>query len=181
MITSTDPFAKTPVKKGTNGKKPRRPHVVITFHPGKRVDQRKGGAKVTFRFHSIGKAARFKCRINKRKLRTCNSPKRYRLPLGNFHFKVYAVGPTGLKGPPAHYRFRVGPILEPGPSATCPPARHRPPAVPAAAAPVRNRRPGLRQLLPGSPASREMSTDQFEAPLGIAGLSTNPRRRIEVL
>lgn len=128
VIASTNPFAKSPVKKGTkDGKKPKRPHVVITFHPGKRVDQRKGGAKVTFRFHSIGKAARFKCRINKRKLRTCSSPKRYRLPIGNFHFKVYAVGPTGLKGPPSRYRFRVGPVLEPGPQQTCDPGEKQTP------------------------------------------------------
>jgi hypothetical protein len=127
VITSTDPFAADPVKKGeSNGKKGRRPHVEITHHPGKRVDQRRGGARVTFRFRSIGKAARFKCRINKRKLQTCASPKRYRLAGGNFHFKVYAVGPTGIKGPPARYRFRVGPILEPGPTPTCPPGQEDP-------------------------------------------------------
>ena len=120
VIVSTDPFAKDPVKKGLpKGKRPRRPHTVITFHPGKRVDNRRGGVRVTFRFHAVGKAARFKCRINKRRLTTCKSPKRYRLSKGNFHFKVYAVGPTGLKGPPARYRFRVGPLLEPGPQQTC--------------------------------------------------------------
>jgi hypothetical protein len=124
-IVSTDPFAEDPVKKGLpKGKRPKRPHVVITFHPGKRVEGQRGGARVTFRFRSIGKAARFKCRINRRKVRTCKSPRRYRLPQGNFHFKVYAVSPAGLKGPPARYRFRVGPILEPGPQQTCPPGEH---------------------------------------------------------
>ena len=97
---------------------------MITFHPGKRLEERKGGARATFHFRSIGRAARFKCRINKRKLRTCSSPMRYRLPPGNFHFKVYAVGPTGLKGPAARYRFRVGPILEPGPQQTCAAGQH---------------------------------------------------------
>ena len=93
--------------------------MVIDFHPAKRVDSRRGGARVTFRFHAIGKAARFRCRINRRRLTTCRSPRRYRLAKGNFHFKVYAVSPAGLKGPPARYRFRVGPILEPGPQQTC--------------------------------------------------------------
>ena len=122
VIVSADPFAKDPVAKGlSKGRRPRRPHAVITFHPAKRVDERRGGARVTFRFRSIGRAARFKCRIDRRRLTTCKSPKRYRLHRGNFVFKVYAVGPTGLRGPAARYRFRVGPLLEPGPQQTCPP------------------------------------------------------------
>jgi len=125
VIVSTDPFAKDPVKGGLpNGRKPKRPHAVITFHPAKRVEERRGGTRVTFRFRSIGKAARFRCRLNKRKLTTCKSPRRYRLKRGKFHFKVYAVGPTGLKGPTARYRFRVGKVRESGPQKTCPPGKN---------------------------------------------------------
>jgi hypothetical protein len=129
VLVSTDPFVRDPVKKGLpKGKRPRRPHTVITFHPGKRVDSRRGGVKVAFRFHAIGKAAHFKCRINHRRLRTCKSPQHYRLPQGKFRFKVYAVSPTGLKGPPARYRFRVGPLLEPGPQQTCQPGEKQAPS-----------------------------------------------------
>jgi hypothetical protein len=126
VIVSTDPFSKDPPAKGLpKGKRPRRPRAVITSHPAKRVDERRGGARVTFRFRSIGKAARFKCRIDRRRLVTCKSPKRYRLHGGTFIFKVYAVGPTGIRGPAARYRFRVGPLLEPGPQQTCAPGVKR--------------------------------------------------------
>jgi hypothetical protein len=133
VIFSTDPFVRDAVQKeGTKkGARLRRPRAVITYHPGKRVGGRKGRTKVTFRFRSIGRAARFRCRINKRRLRTCRSPMRYRLGPGNFHFKVFAVGPTGLKGPAARYRFRVGPILEPGPQATCAPGDKSTPSFPS--------------------------------------------------
>src|SRR5215207_8307819 len=68
VIHSTDPFARDPVKRNLpDGGKPRRPHAVITFHPGKRVEQREGGARVTFRFRSIGRAIRFRCRLNRGK------------------------------------------------------------------------------------------------------------------
>ena len=47
VLTSTDPFAKAPVKKGTKAARgPGARTSLITFHPGKRVDQRKGGARV---------------------------------------------------------------------------------------------------------------------------------------
>lgn len=124
VIYSTDPFAEDPIKKGLpKGSRPRRPHAVITHHPGKRVERRRGGAKVTFRFRSVGRAIRFRCRLNKRKLTTCKSPKRYRLKQGRYHFKVFAVGPGGVRGPAARYRFRVGPLLEPGPQKSCEPGK----------------------------------------------------------
>ena len=154
VIFSSDPFA---VEKPRNavGKKTRRPRAVITFHPAKRVDPRRGGARVKFRFRSIGRAASFKCRINKRSLRTCRSPRGYRLPKGNFHFRVYAVGPTGLKGPPARYRFRVGPVLEPGPTPTCEPGEKQP-----------SPSPGVRPCQ--EPPTRFLTPVVPEYPLGIS-------------
>ena len=55
------------------------------------------------------------------------------------------VGPTGLRGPPPAYRFRVGPILEPGPQQTCAPSGKRVPGPAADLARSRRpRRPSLR-------------------------------------
>ena len=125
IIASTDPFRAQPDKLA--GKEPRRPHVRITRHPPKRVAGRKGGARVSFRFRAIGegaKAARFKCRIaKKRSLRSCRSPKRYRLAPGRYAFRVFAIGPTGLKGPAKTYRFRVGDLVERLPPKTCRPGQ----------------------------------------------------------
>jgi hypothetical protein len=117
IMTSTDPFAPDPVK--VPASKSKRPRVVITRHPGKRVNPRKGGVKVTFRFHAIGKASRFKCGISGRKLRTCKSPMRYRLGRGKQVFRVRAIAPSGAKGPPATFRFRVGPLTQREPVGSC--------------------------------------------------------------
>jgi hypothetical protein len=126
VITSTDPFvqdvAKRPVRRGG-----RRPHVVITKHPAKRLNRRKGGVKVTFRFRAIGKAARFKCKTRGRRFRTCKSPMRYRVGGGKHTFRVRAIAPGGAKGPPAAFHFRVGRLTERPPHGSCP---SRPPVGP---------------------------------------------------
>jgi hypothetical protein len=119
IITSTDPFAPDAIKAPAS-RKSKRPRVVITAHPAKRVDRHKGGAKVSFRFHAIGKTTRLQCKISRHELRTCKSPKRYRLGKGTYAFKVRAMGPGGAKGPPATYRFRIGGTTERAPVGSCP-------------------------------------------------------------
>jgi hypothetical protein len=125
IITSADPFApdaaKLPIRKS------KRPRVVITRHPAKRINPRKKGVKVAFRFHAIGKAARFTCKTGGRRFRTCKSPLRYRVGRGTHVFRVRAISPTGAKGPPATFHFKVAPFSEPQPVGSC---RNRPSRFP---------------------------------------------------
>jgi len=117
VMTSTDPLAvdnpQSPIGKG------KRPRVVITRHPAKRIDMKKGGVKVSFRFHGVGKVVRFQCKLQGQRYRTCRSPKRYRVRKGKTFFRVRAIGRGGLKGPPATYHFRVGAPTERSPAPSC--------------------------------------------------------------
>jgi hypothetical protein len=129
IIVSTDPFVRDPVVGGRGGKS-RRPRVVITRHPPKRIGIRKKGVKVSFRFRAIGKAARFKCRTRGRRWRRCRSPLSYRVGRGKHVFKVRAIAPGGLKGPPTAFHFRVGALTERPPVGSCPETRVRLPGNP---------------------------------------------------
>lgn len=127
IITSSDPFAVEPPE---TLRKSKRLRVVITLHPGKRVKPGKKGTRVIFRFHAIGadaKSARFSCKLDSRHYRPCKSPRRYRVGKGKQAFKVRAIAPGGLKGPPAAFHFRVGQLTEPQPDGSC---RPKPPGFP---------------------------------------------------
>jgi len=117
LMTSTDPFAvqkpQSPIRGG------KRPRVVITRHPAKRIDMKKGGAKATFRFRGIGKVVKFQCKLRGHRYRACKPPKRYRVRKGKTFFRVRAIGPGGVKGPPATYHFRVGAPTERSPVPSC--------------------------------------------------------------
>lgn len=115
IITSTDPFEVDPPK--TSGKA-KRLRVVITHHPGKRVNPGKGGTRVAFRFHAVGtgaKAARFRCKLVGHGFRPCRSPRRYRVGIGLYAFRVRAVVQGGASSPAASFHFRVSQLTE-GPS-----------------------------------------------------------------
>ena len=121
IITSTDPFAAEPPSTSTNSARLR---VVITHHPGKRVNPAKRGARVTFRFHAIGaraKVARFRCKLAGRGFRPCKSPRRYRVGFGMHVFRVQAVVPGGAKSPPVSFHFRVSQLTEGPPVGSCRP------------------------------------------------------------
>jgi len=129
VLTSTDPF--TPdIQRASARRKTKRPHVVITRHPAKRLDRRKSGVKVTFGFRAIGNAARFKCRTHGRRFRTCKSPLRYRAGRGKHVFRVRAIAPGGAGGPVASFHFRVGSLTEVAPVGSCPAHRVAPPFDP---------------------------------------------------
>ena len=130
VIASTNPFARdvTPASL----RKSRRLRVVITKHPLQRIEPRKGGVRVGFRFHSLGRrATRFKCKLgggelastrpHLRRLRfgPCASPVDYRLGKGRYVFRVLAVA-AGHRSPPASFSFRVGRLEEGKPSGSCP-------------------------------------------------------------
>jgi hypothetical protein len=129
IIFSTDPFAADPAR-GVVGKRSKRPRVKILVHPPKRVEEKKRGTRVNFRFRSIGKAAGFRCRLDKHPFKPCKSPLHYRLGKGRHVFKVRAIGPTGLAGPIAGFHFRIGPLLEPPPYVPCDPTHPSPPTKP---------------------------------------------------
>jgi hypothetical protein len=121
IITSADPFeADSPNALG----KSKRLRVVITNHPGKRVKPGKRGRRVTLRFRAVGasaKAARFKCKLAGRSFRPCKSPRRYRVGIGLYVFRVRAVVPGGAKSPAASFHFRVSPLTEGPPVGSCRP------------------------------------------------------------
>jgi hypothetical protein len=125
VMTSTDPFA-VDLPKSAKGKG-KGPRVVITRHPAKRLDMKKGGVRVAFRFRGIGKVARFQCKLQGHRYRSCGSPKRYRVHKGKTFFRVRAIGPGGVKGPPATYHFRVGGLTERPPVPSC---ANAPPGAP---------------------------------------------------
>lgn len=118
LLVSTNPFEddapKVPIRKGG------RPHVVITQHPAKRVEARKGGTPVRFGFRAVGKAQRFKCKLAGRRFKACTSPVRYRVGRGKLAFKVRALAPGGGAGPIATFHFRVGKLTERPPVGSCP-------------------------------------------------------------
>lgn len=121
IIASTDPFIGD-VAGGPVGRS-RRPRVQITRHPAKRIDARRHGARVLFRFHGLGGASRFKCRLHSSRFVPCKSPVRYRVGRGKHAFRVFAIGSTGLRGPAATFHFRVGHLVEGPPAGTCKPGQ----------------------------------------------------------
>lgn len=67
------------------------------------------GAKASFRFTSTVKGSKFKCKLDKKRWKSCKSPKVYRgLNEGRHSFQVKAIGPTAVPDPtPAKRSFRV--------------------------------------------------------------------------
>ena len=116
VITSTNPFA---VSKPIRVAKGKRPRAVITRHPAKRIDLKKGGTKIAFRFRAVGRAIRFQCKLQGGRYRTCKAPKSYRVGAGKSFFRVRAIGVGGIEGPPATFHFRVGKLTERGPVGSC--------------------------------------------------------------
>lgn len=120
VLTSVDPFAReAPMARGPRNS--RRPRAVITRHPAKRLEMRKRGVKISFRFRAIGQATGFKCKLDDRRFRPCKAPKRYRVGRGKHVFKVRAIAPGGAAGRRAVFHFRVGRLIERPPVGSCPP------------------------------------------------------------
>ncbi|HEX5525983.1 MAG TPA: hypothetical protein VFX44_02160 [Solirubrobacterales bacterium] len=144
IFTSADPFTESsePIKKKSarHRKRPKRPRVTIARGPEPGTEIHGHATKALFRFfarHHV-QVRGYVCRIDKRPLRRCRSPKGYRVGLGRHVFRVRAIGWTGLKGPAASYRFKV---CHPTPYPDCithlPPPVHRArPSAFAAAAPT---------------------------------------------
>ncbi len=113
IFTSEDPFARSPTPIVQAGKKkrprPKRPRTTIAKQPPPGIELHRRTVRVMFRFFAR-KHARvrgFVCQLDRRPLKRCRSPKRYRVGLGRHVLRVRAIGWTGLKGPPARARFEV--------------------------------------------------------------------------
>ncbi|HVY77414.1 MAG TPA: hypothetical protein VG898_02800 [Solirubrobacterales bacterium] len=129
VIASTNPFA--PDVGPVSRRKSKRLRVVITRHPAKRIEPRKRGARVGFRFHAVGgRPARLVCKLaggqrsrgrhpKRLRFRRCASPARYRLGRGRYVFRVRAVSASGRRSPPASFHFRVGRLVERKPVGSC--------------------------------------------------------------
>jgi hypothetical protein len=107
IMTSTEPFAPEPAKAINTTGRPRRPKTTIHSHPRFLVRIKHRRTTVAFRFHANSEARAFRCRLDRRPLKPCHSPKRYRVGIGRHVFKVRAIGPTGLIGAAAIFHFRV--------------------------------------------------------------------------
>lgn len=118
IFTSGNPFASgggagapapTKANKGRKRKRrPLRPRATIASGAPP-VESASGPVTVLFRFFVRHRVAvrGFVCKLDRRPLRPCHSPKRYRVGYGHHVFRVRAIGWTGLRGPVATWRFQV--------------------------------------------------------------------------
>ncbi|MGA8746194.1 MAG: hypothetical protein WB507_10055 [Solirubrobacterales bacterium] len=64
--------------------------------------------RVHSRFRSPTRVRGFECKLDRGSYRRCHSPLRYWVSHGRHALRVRAIGPTGLRGPAALIRFRIG-------------------------------------------------------------------------
>ncbi|MGH2975442.1 MAG: hypothetical protein ACRDLL_11330, partial [Solirubrobacterales bacterium] len=134
VFTSEDPFAVTArkqVKKDHRRRRrkgPRRPRTILARRPAPTIELDSGKLTTLFGFFAADHASvrGFACRIDKRPLRRCRSPKAFRVGVGRHRFRVRAIGWSGLKGPIASAAFRVCRPLSPPPPKPLPPCWHGP-------------------------------------------------------
>ncbi|HMC49480.1 MAG TPA: hypothetical protein VKH20_02460 [Solirubrobacterales bacterium] len=133
VFTSEDPFAETVEKQASKNRKirrkgPKRPRTILAKRPSPMIELDRRKLTILFRFFAANHASvrGFTCRIDGRPLKRCRSPKAYRVGLGRHHFRVRAIGWSGLKGPVTTAAFRVCRPLSPPPPTPLPPCWHGP-------------------------------------------------------
>jgi hypothetical protein len=138
VFTSTDPFVVSePSGKGRNdkGRKrkkgPKRPRTEMALRPPAALELAGRKFPVRFRFYARNRVPvrGFVCKLDRRPLKRCRSPKTYRVGLGRHVFRVRAIGSTGLRGPVETAGFRV--CRPTGSHVPC--KKHRPPNPPQSA------------------------------------------------
>lgn len=132
LLVSGNPFDASPreAPRGAAAKKrkrrPKRPRTEIAAGPAPAIEMAGRSLPVRFRFFARKRVQvrGFLCKLDRRPLRRCRSPKIYRVGLGRHVFRVRAIGWTGLRGPAEVARFRV---CRPTPYPNClrPPAAAR--------------------------------------------------------
>ncbi len=114
IFTSDNPFeaSAAPIKKKgkkKHRKRPKRPRTTIAAQPPIAIETNRHKVRVLFRFfarHHV-QVRGFACKLDRRPLKRCHSPKHYRVGVGKHVFRVRAIGWTRKKGPRALVRFRV--------------------------------------------------------------------------
>jgi hypothetical protein len=107
IFTSENPFAESPLatKKGKKStkkrKRPKRPRVQIAAMPKLEIQFKGRKLKTRFRFFAMNRAQvrGFVCKIDRRPMKRCRSPRDYLVGIGKHVFRVRAIGWTGLRGP----------------------------------------------------------------------------------
>jgi hypothetical protein len=141
VFTSADPFVapeesgkgKDDNKKRKPRKGPKRPRTTIASGPPPALELAARKLAVRFRFYARERVQvrGFVCKLDRRPLKRCRSPKAYRVGRGRHVFRVRAIGRTGLKGPAETWRFRVCRPM--GTPVSC--RKHLPPESPPAVLP----------------------------------------------
>jgi hypothetical protein len=139
VFTSEDPFASppTPGKRKPSGKRqsgPKRPRVRIAGRLSTIGPYEFSGRRFVARFRFYvkhGGANGYVCKIDQRPMRRCHSPVAFRVGHGRHHFRVRAIGWSGLRGPAAKAYLRVCRPPATPPSTPLPACRkHLPPPKP---------------------------------------------------
>ena len=83
------------------------PQTTITKHPKKKTFSH----KAKFIFKSSEPGSTFKCKLDKKKWKSCTSPKKYKnLKVGKHKFRVYAIDAAGNADPtPAVWKWKIKP------------------------------------------------------------------------
>lgn len=133
VFISEDPFAASlaPIENGGKKKSkrrrkgPKRPRTTLAQRPAPAIEFDGRKLTVSFGFFAAKHASvrGFDCKIDRRPLVRCHSPKRYRVGVGRHRFQVRAIGWGGLKGPPEFVSFQVCRPPAPG-SPPAPPCWH---------------------------------------------------------
>jgi DNA-binding beta-propeller fold protein YncE len=83
------------------------PTVTLTKFPHRRVQTARRRVKVTFAFTSNELGATFLCKLDKRRLVPCASPKRYKVRRGKHRVTVEAIDAAGNVSAPVSFSFAV--------------------------------------------------------------------------
>jgi hypothetical protein len=102
------PTAPAPIEgQAGQNENPKAPNTILRSHPKAKVKAPRGKAKVRFAFRSDQPGARFRCALDRRKLKPCASPVTYRVKPGRHTFRVEAVTAQGTDPTPARFAFKV--------------------------------------------------------------------------
>jgi hypothetical protein len=84
------------------------PQTKIKKHPRKVVKTKHAKAKVKFTFKSSEPGSTFECKLDKKKFKSCKSPKKLKVKVGKHRFQVRATDAAGNTDPsPATRKFKV--------------------------------------------------------------------------
>lgn len=110
--STESPAPPEPPKLASPPREPQRdrvpPRTLLRHHPPKLLNTAKRQRRVSFRFASSEPGSSFRCRLDRRPLRPCASPRAYAVGLGRHVVRIAAVDAAGnADRTPATFRFRL--------------------------------------------------------------------------